>query len=249
MPKIFDNIENHVVQGLNNTLEVSYRGDFCVGYFNLRGWKQVAVQIDNLKGDDGNCCRLLIGMQKPPLEILREYFYKPEQDIIDNQTASAIKRKLAQEFKDQLTIGIPAEEDEIGLRKLSQQIKNKKLIVKLFLRHPLHATFKRGYCILPAFGRFARLVPFIEKPRSVRVIDYAEPELFRIRTEAASTSGNLLEGHYRGNGLHEDNIAHARRINAGGQKANGRRYNGCRAFRILEFLKYRQLKPCGKCAQ
>ena len=92
MPKIFDNIENHLVQGLNNTLEVSYRGDFCVVYFNLRGWKQVAVQIDNLKGDDGNCCRLLIGMQQPPLETVREYFYKTEQGIIDNQTASSIKR-------------------------------------------------------------------------------------------------------------------------------------------------------------
>lgn len=139
MPKIFDNIENHLVQGLNNTLEVSHRGDFCVGYFNLRGWKQVAVQIDNLKGGDGNCCRLLIGMQKPPLEIIREYFYKTEQGLIDNQTASAIKKKLAQEFKDQLTIGVPTEEDEIGLRKLSQQIKDKKVVVKLFLRHPLHA--------------------------------------------------------------------------------------------------------------
>ena len=138
MPKIFDNIENHLVQGLNNTLEVSYRGDFCVGYFNLRGWKQVAVQIDNLKGDDDNCCRLLIGMQKPPLEILREYFYKTEQDIIDNQTASAIKKKLAQEFKDQLTIGIPTEEDEIGLRKLSQQIKDKKVIA------PVRKFFSNG---------------------------------------------------------------------------------------------------------
>lgn len=74
MPKIFDNIENHLVQGLNNTLEVPYSGDFCGVYFDLREWKQVAAQIDNLKGDNGNCCRLLIGMQKPPLEILREYF-------------------------------------------------------------------------------------------------------------------------------------------------------------------------------
>ncbi|MCZ7623399.1 MAG: phospholipase D-like domain-containing protein [Candidatus Kuenenia sp.] len=139
MPKIFDNIENHLVQGLNNTLEVSYRGDFCVGYFNLRGWKQVAVHIDNLKGDEGNCCRLLIGMQKPPLEIIREYFCKAEHAIIDNQTASTIRKKLAQEFKDQLTIGIPTDEDEIGLRRLSQQIKDKKVLVKLFLRHTLHA--------------------------------------------------------------------------------------------------------------
>ena len=77
-------------------------------------------------------------MQKPPLEIIREYFYKTEQDIIDNQTASAIKKKLAQEFKDQLTIGIPTEEDEIGLRKLSQQIKDKKVIA------PVRKFFSNG---------------------------------------------------------------------------------------------------------
>ncbi len=46
MPKIYDNIENNLVVGLNNTLSVSYRSDFCVGYFNLRGWKQVADEID-----------------------------------------------------------------------------------------------------------------------------------------------------------------------------------------------------------
>ena len=139
MPKIYDNIENHLIQGLNDTLEVSQRSDFCVGYFNLRGWKQVADKIDSLKGGDGNLCRLLIGMQKPPIEIIRDCFSKTEQGIIDNKTASAIKKRLAQEFRDQLTIGIPTEEDETGLRKLSRQIKDKKVTVKLFLRHQLHA--------------------------------------------------------------------------------------------------------------
>lgn len=75
MPKIFDNIEQYLIQGLNTTLEVSYRGDFCVGYFNLRGWKEIAVRIDTLKGGDDNCCRLLIGMQKPPFDAIWEYFY------------------------------------------------------------------------------------------------------------------------------------------------------------------------------
>lgn len=42
---IFDNIENHLVQGLRNSLEVPKRADFCVGYFNLRGWKQIAKQL------------------------------------------------------------------------------------------------------------------------------------------------------------------------------------------------------------
>ena len=46
---------------------------------------------------------------------------------------------MAEEFREQLTYGIPTNEDEAGLRKLAAQIKAKKVIVKLFLRHPLHA--------------------------------------------------------------------------------------------------------------
>ncbi len=51
MPKIYDNIENHLTQGLNETLGLSSRTDFCVGYFNLRGWKEVAERIDALRGE------------------------------------------------------------------------------------------------------------------------------------------------------------------------------------------------------
>jgi superfamily II DNA or RNA helicase len=139
MPQIFDNIENHLVEGLNYTLDVSHKADFCVGYFNLRGWKQVANHIDNWNGGENNSCRLLVGMQKPPIEIIKEYFSKTEIGGIDNQTAANIRKKLAQEFKEQLTIGIPTDDDEKGLRKLSEQLKAKKVIVKLYLRYPLHA--------------------------------------------------------------------------------------------------------------
>ena len=139
MPRIFDNIENFLVQGLKDTLDVSHRSDFCVGYFNLRGWKEVASKIDNWNGGDDNCCRLLVGMQKAPAELLREYFSKAEEQVIDNAFAIKVKKELAQDFKDQLTIGIPTEADEVALRKLSKQIKDKKVIVKLFLKHNLHA--------------------------------------------------------------------------------------------------------------
>jgi superfamily II DNA or RNA helicase len=139
MPVIFDNIENHLVQGLRDSLEVSNRADFCVGYFNLRGWKQVAKNIEAWKGGEENSCRLLVGMQKPPQEIIREYFSKIEVHPVDNQSVILFRKRLAQEFRDQLTIGIPTEDDERGLRQLSSQIKEKKVVVKLFLRHTLHA--------------------------------------------------------------------------------------------------------------
>ncbi len=58
---------------------------------------------------------------------------------IDQKTVLQWKKKLAQEFREQLTIGAPTNEDEAGLRRLAAQIKARKVVVKLFLRHPLHA--------------------------------------------------------------------------------------------------------------
>jgi superfamily II DNA or RNA helicase len=153
MPKIYDNIENHLTKGLNETLEVSQRTDFCVGYFNLRGWKEVADKIDSLEGatvvegkdDIHRICRLLVGMQKMPVDILRDYFSKDDDHIIDQAEAVKLKKRLAQEFKDQLTIGTPTEADERALRKLSQQMKDKKVVVKLHLRYTLHAKLYLAY--------------------------------------------------------------------------------------------------------
>ena len=71
MPKIFDNIEHELLEGLRYTLEVSHKGDFCVGFFNLRGWKQLADHVEVWTGGEGHQCRLLIGMQNRPEELLR----------------------------------------------------------------------------------------------------------------------------------------------------------------------------------
>ena len=153
MPKIYDNINNHLTNGLNETLELYRRADFCVGYFNLRGRKEVANKIENLEGVEINegkenihrVCRLLVGMQKMPVDILKDYFYHDENHIIDQTEAVKLKKKLAQEFKEQLTIGIPTEDDEKSLRKLSQQMKDNKVVVKLHLRYTLHAKLYLAY--------------------------------------------------------------------------------------------------------
>ena len=153
MPKIYDNIERHLSKGLNETLDLSQRTDFCVGYFNLRGWKEVADKIDGLSGmtvTEGHdnvhrTCRLLVGMQKRPADLLRESFYRDENDILDQAEAVKLKKRLAQEFKEQLTIGAPTEADENALRKLSRQMKEKKVTVKLHLRYPLHAKLYLAY--------------------------------------------------------------------------------------------------------
>ncbi len=140
MPRIFDNMERSLLPALRETLALAERADFCVGYFNLRGWKQVSPLIDQWPGGDGHCCRLLVGMQQMPQEQLRSGMsVLSGQSDIDQATAMALKRKLAQDFRDQLMVGIPTNEDEVGLRRLAAQITANKVVVKLFLRHPLHA--------------------------------------------------------------------------------------------------------------
>jgi hypothetical protein len=140
MPRIFDNIEQTLLPELRQILGLSDRSDFCVGYFNLRGWKALDSVVGRWPGGEGRQCRLLIGMQRPPQEELREFFSLVKQeDTLDNQSALRLKKKLAEEFRTQLTFGVPSNEDEAGLRRLAAQLKQQKVVVKLFLRHPLHA--------------------------------------------------------------------------------------------------------------
>ena len=97
MPRIFDNIDAKLVDALNATIQVSERADFCVGYFNLRGWKQLYNKIDQLSGKDGNCCRLLVGMQKLPADELREYLrFGAAPEGMDNATAARMRKRLAE---------------------------------------------------------------------------------------------------------------------------------------------------------
>lgn len=122
------------------------RVDFCVGYFNLRGWKLIVDQVNNLPGDyvDENgdnelrTCRLLIGMYRHHEDYIRQLYGKG--DILpDANMVLRCKLQIAIDFRKQLLLGLPTKQDEWTLRRLSAQLKEGKVVVKLYLREPMHA--------------------------------------------------------------------------------------------------------------
>ena len=147
MARIYDNIETKFTEGLQGIItNVGVkRVDFCVGYFNLRGWNIVVDQIDTLSGDfvyedDKRIfrkCRLLIGMHQPSDELIRQLY--TEQQLPDANYVSQCKLAIAHDFRRQLQLGFPTKQDEFTLRRLSAQMKDEKVCVKLYLREPLHA--------------------------------------------------------------------------------------------------------------
>ncbi|MGH3023566.1 MAG: helicase-related protein [Gaiellaceae bacterium] len=140
MPRIFDNIDQRLLPALQETLAVADRADFSVGYFNLRGWRQIDSYVERWAGDESSCCRLLVGMQGRPEEDFRELMsLRSSENGMDNATALRLRKQLAEEFRAQLAYGIPTNADEAGLRRLAAQLRSRKVRVKLFLRHTLHA--------------------------------------------------------------------------------------------------------------
>ncbi len=139
MPSIFDNIETPFLPAIQQALAISHRGDFCVGYFNLRGWRHLASAVEAWPGGDGQCARLLVGMTRPVERDLSILFSGAAEDRIDNRRAVQLRKEIAADFRRQLTIGLPTDADQAGLRRLSSQLRAGKLAVKLHLRFPLHA--------------------------------------------------------------------------------------------------------------
>lgn len=153
MARIYDNIESKFVQGLQELItDVGIkRVDFCVGYFNLRGWDLVVNQIDSLAGDfvyenDKRVfrqCRLLIGMHQPDEELVRRLY--SHQQIPDAAYVQQCKLEIARTFRKQLLLGLPTKRDEWTLRRLSAQLKEEKVCVKLYVAEPLHAKLYLAY--------------------------------------------------------------------------------------------------------
>jgi hypothetical protein len=77
-----------------------------VGYFNMRGWKHLDRSIERWVGGAGSCCRLLVGMQRLPVEDLRVALGLAHGvEEVNYQTALRKKSDLADQFREQPTLG------------------------------------------------------------------------------------------------------------------------------------------------
>ena len=106
MAEIYDNIETKFLDGLKGIIQNKHnivkRVDFCVGYFNLRGWRHIADEINELEGANvreedtsgranmhHRTCRLLIGMYKSPKDLIAEEFASYETKNSDGSSTTS----------------------------------------------------------------------------------------------------------------------------------------------------------------
>lgn len=151
MPTIYDNINAKLIDGIRDFFAEAIRADFCVGYFNIRGWNQLAAQVDRLKGayvteDEESVhrvCRILVGMQKAPIDELRDEFRTSTS--IDLAYTKRQMTSLARDFRRQLVLGIQDKAYESTIATLKRQIDEGKIAIKLYLRRPLHAKLYLAY--------------------------------------------------------------------------------------------------------
>jgi superfamily II DNA or RNA helicase len=140
MPNIYDNLEAQLLPALREAMADAQCADFCVGYFNLRGWEHLADLAERFSGADDSCCRILVGMQKPAEKQMREAYraIRREQPL-DAPTIAHLRKQAGESFRMQLAFGIPTNQAETALKRLAEHLRARKVRVKLFLRHALHA--------------------------------------------------------------------------------------------------------------
>lgn len=132
MPRIFDNIDDDFLVPLTETRQRAHRADFCVGIFNLRGWRSIDQYVENWPDGDSNCCRLLVGTQNLHHEELRRARgLASAGDQIDNQAVVRLKNRWAEESREQLTFVAPSNRDETSLNDYRLCLKFSKALLNI----------------------------------------------------------------------------------------------------------------------
>ncbi|HWP58269.1 MAG TPA: helicase-related protein [Candidatus Acidoferrales bacterium] len=157
MPRIFDNVELRLLEGLRSLLPEAEACSFCIGYLNLRGWDQLGDLVDGLQGgDEAHACRVLVGMHRPPEEEMKELAGLGRRgDLLDGPLLARLKRRVTESFRQQLEFGLPTNQAEAALRRLAVHLRSRRVILKSFLRYPLHAKLyliRRNDHVTPLIG-------------------------------------------------------------------------------------------------
>ena len=142
MPTIYDNLEEPLAPALAHEVRRGLRADFCVGYFNLRGWALLADAVDAMTTTT-DACRVLVGMHRSPRELVRAVHGFHGEARVDVSAAKLLERRAVEDFRAQLVTGLPTRADERTLRLLSAQLRSGRVRVRLHLREALHAQQRR----------------------------------------------------------------------------------------------------------
>lgn len=160
MPRIFDNKTEPLAPALRETLDQAVAFDACVGYLNLRGWRELADSVDQLDGKPGRpAVRVLVGMAARPNQLVRAAYRlkrDDEDERVTNKEAGRLHAEVLTDFRQQLLVGAPTDAQEQALRHFRNQLADGRVEVKFFARYPLHAKLYLGHLktgqVIPLMG-------------------------------------------------------------------------------------------------
>lgn len=143
MTRIFDNIETELGPHLQATLKDFETADIAVGYFNIRGWRSFEQIVADKPVLAEPTVRILIGMlaSAPEIEALDELQRSldgKELEEADNAISQERRDALIAHLRHQLMRGVQDSASRNTLRALAEQIRDKKVELKIHTRRPLH---------------------------------------------------------------------------------------------------------------
>ena len=145
MSRIVDNNKVELASALSEVIPYAKQLDACVGYFNLRGWKQIADSVQKMIDPvtDGPRVRLLIGMAFAADHELRAELRKlwttEEPEPPSTEKALELARQAVEKFADQLVWPPPSASDQASLQRLMDDLESGLVQIKFYGRELLHA--------------------------------------------------------------------------------------------------------------
>lgn len=153
MPTVIDNLSTTLLDELRKHIGSAHRMKVCVGFLNLKGWSVLGELIESfLPNPSDPPCRILVGMALADEGADPTLYEAPD---VDGEFKRQRRAQAIENFRRQITRGIPTAAAEAALRRLARQLRSGSVRIRLFVRHPLHAKLyllERSDPITPLVG-------------------------------------------------------------------------------------------------